>query len=1529
MKKITLLYFLLFCAVGFAQFSKTHYIPPVSGSDNPASSAQSQYLYISTPNVNPVNFKIFNLGGATITGTVSKSTPYIYDIGFGVDTQLHASKSLVNTIMSNKGYIIEAEDLVYVSARLLAGNGNHAGALVSKGLAALGTNFRIGAMNNIDVNAANYSDNHYTFVSVLATENNTLVQFSDIKPGVELVNNAAAGNMPAWITLNAGQSFVMAVEGPNDANRDGLIGTLVNADKPIAVNCGSFAGSNADTNLDLGFDQIVDKERTGTDYIFIKSTGQAITERVLLVADDANTEVFLNDNTTTTPDFTILNAGDYLELDGDDYNANGNLFIHTSNKVFAYQSVGDSSRPDFANQKMFFVPPLSCETPHVIDNIPQINKIGTRTFIGRVTIVTETGSTLDFNIDGNDYSLLALNFIPGVSIVGPTNVVGNTNYETYTITGLSGNIAVFSTSQLYLASYGSDDAATFGGFYSGFTFKPEISFTLLDPTQVNCIPNASLAVNTLSPFDVFQWYFNGAEILGATNSSYNPTQPGYYYVKATIADCGTTLISDEIPISSCPTDRDNDNANDNIDQDHDNDGIANCTESYGDLPISLYNVNPTSSGNISTGNYTNSYTRAITLNGSNLPDSSANGSVLNPGTFYSTLAAGKDHNNVIQIDFTNPISVSMQYMPTTADPAFAIDSNSEFSLKTSADKTITLLNPDNQLLVDTNYDGIYESGVASYSSFEIRFRANSSTPLNVGSGTFSFNVNLATSLTFTHKNLTDLTQTRAGFYLKATCIPNDTDGDGIPDQLDADSDNDSIIDNIESQGATFIAATTTDNNHDGLADVYGSGIIPVDSDTDGVVDYFDLDSDNDGIYDLIESQSNAADANLDGIIDGLPASFGTNGLSDASETAADSGITTYSIPDTDADGLNNYIDLDSDADGCNDVTDVGFPDGNNDGLLGNFAVITDSNGLVTNTQLGLGYTVPTTSDYITSAPIVIDVQPQPLSVCNGYGGTFTIGVSDPAVTYHWEVYHPIQLYWTQISNFPEYYADENTATLQIVATHPIMNGVKFRVRLDKPGNHCGLLSEEAILTIYDLPVINTPVTLIQCDEDSLSDGITDVNLRQQESFISVNSAVETFTYYTNQVGAETKDPLSLINTPTAYNTGNTAVWVRVENANLCFMVAKLDVIVTATNIPATFSRTFRTCDDFRDTNGNDNAANNDRDGLASFDFSSVTADIIAILPSSSTFSIKYYKNAADAAAETDDLGNSLEITNLTDYRNIGYPGTQQIYVRVESDVDNSCFGLGPYITLIVDPLPEIALTGDGLICENIPSAFITLDAGLPTDAILTDYTYEWTKDGNTLVVGTDYLLQVNAAGSYKVKVTSLFGCTRTRTITVLASDIAHIQNIDVNDFTDVNSISVAVLGSGNYVYSLDYPDSFQESSFFNDVIPGIHEVFVKDTKGCGIVGPITIAVLGAPRYFTPNGDGYNDTWNLKGANAMFNANAVIRIFDRYGKLLKQISPAGEGWNGVLNDKPLPADDYWYDIKLEDGRIVKGHFALKR
>lgn len=1695
----------------FSQFSKTHYIPPLSGPTSVTS--EEQFIYISTPNVNPVNFRIIELGGNTIIGTVSRNVPYVYNVGFGNDTQLHVDGTITSSVLSNKGYIVEADDLIYVAARVTAGSGNQAGALVSKGLAALGLRFRVGAFTNTLVQ--NYFEIHYTFVSVLATENNTTVTFSGMKTGVQLVNSPT-GNTPFNVTLNRGESYVMAVQGPTNENRDGLIGTLVTADKPIALNCGSFGGSNAVGNLDLGFDQIVPAERiTSNDYIFIKSTGIDDVEKILLVADEDNTVVTLNGS---APTFT-LSAGDYLSLTGNDFSVNGNLYVSANKKVFAYQSVGDDSAVDQRNQELFFVPPLSCQTPRVIDNIPLIDFIGNRQFIGRVTMVTKTGSTLTFTIDGIDYSLSALTSI-GITVDGPIAVVGNAAYETYVLTGVTGNVSVFSTSELYLAAYGSESAATFGGFYSGFTFKPEISFNLDDVSQLGCIPNSILKVNSLSPFDVFQWYFNGALIPGATNNVYQPTETnasppglgsGYYFVSATIAGCTAPQDSDNIPVSSCAANSDNDGINDNADLDNDNDGMTNCDESFGNQN---FNFTTTTNGTIAVGPYSNSYTGAITTAGTATPSTTPITGTPD-GNFVTEAANGKDNSVTYTVsNFTSPISLAIEYA-SIANATDLFTSSTELRLTCPVNKTLTVLNPNNQLLVDTNYDGIFESGITEYSSFEVRIRLNSSISLPPGTGTFSIKGNLINSIIITNINLSDSSTSRVALKLIATCIPKDSDGDGIADQNDADSDNDGIPDFIEAQGINSVVLSNIDANGDGIDDAFGNGIIPADSDNDGVSDYLDLDSDNDGIHDLDESGFILADADNNGVIDG--ATFGTNGLWNALETFPDSGIlnSTYTLADTDGDGIYNAIELDSDNDLCTDVIEAGYLDSNLDGILGGITPpAVNNNGLVTS---GTGYGNPNVN-YITPAPITISTQPQNFTSCELQSATFTV-TSNTVSSYQWQISIDNGVTWNTVFN-NAIYSGATTASLSISSVSPTLSGYQYRVFLNKNGNTCGLISATAILTTFALPVITTPITLKQCDSDI--DGISSFNLTQKNDVISANYLAETFTYYTTQAAANTEDAAFLIANPVAYTSGNSSIYTRIVNSNGCFRIARIDLLVSVTQIPPNFIiQNQYKCDDYVD------AANDDRDGIATFNFTAITTSLLAILPANVT--VSYYKTQADFLAETDASGNSLAIQNPSNYRNIGYPNTQTIWVRVESTLDNSCFGFktfdvvvealpfanpvnalnvirhcddnqdGSYgfdsstltstilngqlnanvkyfrangstpinplpnpftvtgtetivirvfnnttqtnglpcydeetvqfvvddlpetfpiatsltttcddesnpvdqdgmydfdtstflatiignqtginvryydqnnvlipsllpnqlpnpfrtgtqnvkvivenpinttctaqtiIPFVVNPTPKIDLEENVIIC--LPATQTLLDAGILDGSPTSNYQFKWYTNG-VLNGTTTPTLTVNTIGVYSVDVTNVFNCTKTRVITVTGSEIATIQSIDVVELSDgiANTITVIVNASsqGAYEFAIDDVNGpYQDSNLFNNVPMGMHVVYVRDKNGCGTVGPITVPVLGIPHYFTPNGDGFNDNWNVKGVSSQSNRLSIIYIFDRYGKLLKQIAATGVGWDGTFNGKPMPADDYWYTIEFEDGRNAKGHFTLKR
>ena len=103
-------------------------------------------------------------------------------------------------------------------------------------------------------------------------------------------------------------------------------------------------------------------------------------------------------------------------------------------------------------------------------------------------------------------------------------------------------------------------------------------------------------------------------------------------------------------------------------------------------------------------------------------------------------------------------------------------------------------------------------------------------------------------------------------------------------------------------------------------------------------------------------------------------------------------------------------------------------------------------------------------------------------------------------------------------------------------------------------------------------------------------------------------------------------------------------------------------------------------------------------------------------------------------------------------------------------------------------------------------------------------------------------------------------------------------------------------------------------------------MYVRDAFLCRTLTE-EITVIGYQKFFTPNGDGVNDYWNIIGGERY--PNALITLYDRYGKLLKQLAPQSPGWNGDYLGSPMPADEYWFKFEYDNGKMVNGHFSLKR
>ena len=147
------------------------------------------------------------------------------------------------------------------------------------------------------------------------------------------------------------------------------------------------------------------------------------------------------------------------------------------------------------------------------------------------------------------------------------------------------------------------------------------------------------------------------------------------------------------------------------------------------------------------------------------------------------------------------------------------------------------------------------------------------------------------------------------------------------------------------------------------------------------------------------------------------------------------------------------------------------------------------------------------------------------------------------------------------------------------------------------------------------------------------------------------------------------------------------------------------------------------------------------------------------------------------------------------------------------------------------------------------------------------------------------------------------------------------------DFSDPNNIVVTISGIGNYLYQLD-DNPAQESNIFENVSLGYHTLTIKDLNGCSDVTK-EIVVVDAPKFFTPNGDSYFDTWHISGIETL--TGTVVSIFDRYGKLLKTLDSNSKGWDGYYNGNLMPATDYWFIADVKKGEIafqVKGHFTLR-
>ena len=876
-----LLFIFLFFIINsslYAQLSKVHYLPPVaySGNSNGAASGpyRGEYIYISTPSVNPVSVNVKEVGGATINYVVTNANPQTHIIRppedpylgglvdssrFSIFSESTDAATTTSIINSDKGYIIDATEPVYVGVRIY--NRVHGAALVSKGSAALGNTFRTGSFTNY-----NPDFSQLNFLSVMATEDVTEVIINNIDQDVdildfdeELVGNNPDGNLnDIIVVLNRGESYIVALKSaegepenvanyPNrSANGDGIIGALVSSDKPVVVNSGSLAGGfhdNQPFGRDLGIDQIVPIEKVGDEYIFIRGVGGDSFENVLIVAHEDNTQVFVNGNavasTNSETGNDFLNAGEYILLEGNNYTSDNNMYVQTSKPVYAYQGIAGAN--SVANQAIFFVPPLKCSSTGDVNNIPEIDKIGTYNFTGKLNIVSKVGATITItDLNNTNESINSLNI---ATKSGPFAVEGNASYETYIISGLKDNVSVFSNDELYINYFNKNGFATSGGFYSGFTAPPETPQLNLNLAGLGyCIPNVTLETGDMSVYTSYEWQFDSGsgfnDIVGATNqANYVPANPGLYRVKAFFVCPGKpveTLFSPSISISKCPPDFDSDGIIDNIDQDIDNDGITNVIDSKGLATLDLTNIN----NPVVVFNDSSTDSSVIT---STFEQTSLSGpntfSGASSGLFTSTVNIGTNQKAIYTAASNFPLNLYFTY---DLLHSHSINSGESYIIKVNDfNRTITLTDSNNQLLVDANFDGNY-TAVSSLTLNEIRFKFN---PAPAGVLPFNFSANGIDGFVFTHELSNNSSNSIFNGYFTLSSYNLDTDSDGSFDSFDLDSDNDGCSDTLESgytdpDGDSILGTSAVSVDSFGLVLGQGGYVpLPLDIDTTGVRDF--------------------------------------------------------------------------------------------------------------------------------------------------------------------------------------------------------------------------------------------------------------------------------------------------------------------------------------------------------------------------------------------------------------------------------------------------------------------------------------------------------------------------------------------------------------------------------------------------------------------------------------------------------------------------------------------------------------------
>ncbi|GLB49922.1 T9SS type B sorting domain-containing protein [Neptunitalea lumnitzerae] len=499
------------------------------------------------------------------------------------------------------------------------------------------------------------------------------------------------------------------------------------------------------------------------------------------------------------------------------------------------------------------------------------------------------------------------------------------------------------------------------------------------------------------------------------------------------------------------------------------------------------------------------------------------------------------------------------------------------------------------------------------------------------------------------------------------------------------------------------------------------------------------------------------------------------------------------------------------------------------------------------------------------------------------------------------------------ATYYETYQDAFDGTNAIPNPEAYYNTVQFAqtIYVAVTNDDTGCLTIVTIdINVNSLPEVTEEPTYFLCEVDN--DDVETILLTDMDSFVldGGDATGLEITYYETEANA-IDDEEEYVNSTITIN-GTEQIYARVENTDTgCYSV--VGFLIDIEQAPLAFTPDpIVYCESL----GADGYYNND--GVEVFNLEEVI-ETIRGSQDPDTYPVAIYTSLADA----ENQENAIPVDELNPYTS----GTATLYAVV-TNANTGCTNGDPIvIELIVEPVPEVTLdNADGVICTDATNnPVIGTDLGA-------EYTYEWNTGETTPTI------EITEAGEYYVTITN------TTTINQCAYESNHVYYeeaslpavtptvVQSEIFDGQNTVQVTANGAGvsEYGYQLDN-GTIQYNGTFNDVEPGVHNVTITELNGCGSL-TLEVSVIDYMKYFTPNGDGVNDTWRVIGLESQ--ENAQVFIFDRYGKMVKQMNATSDGWNGTFNGNQMPSSDYWFKVVYTEPstgevREFNSHFALKR